>query len=278
MVALLSVLVIIGVTFLVTRVATVALTLTGMSRQAARFQARSALTGAGFTTTESETVVGHPVRRRIVMGLMLIGSAGIVTAVATLAAGFATGADPLEIGIFLAGLALMLLLSSSRWFDRAMQPLIARLVRRFTDLDARDYAALLQIHGDYAVTELAVAEDDWLAHRTLQELRLADEGVLVLGVQRDAETYVGAPRADVALTPGDTLILYGHAGRIRDLGERRRGADGDRAHVEAIADQRVREIHDQTVDEAGAGPAVAAGGGSADDADPSPGAGEDAGG
>lgn len=55
-----------------------------MSRESARFQARSALTGVGFTTSEAEDVVSHPVRRRIVGGLMMVGSAGLVTAAASL--------------------------------------------------------------------------------------------------------------------------------------------------------------------------------------------------
>lgn len=42
--------IVILVSLLVTRVATAALMLTGRSRDAARFQARSALTGVGYTT------------------------------------------------------------------------------------------------------------------------------------------------------------------------------------------------------------------------------------
>lgn len=250
MVAFLSVLVIVGASLVVTRVATVALTLTGMSQEAARFQARSAFTGTGFTTSEAEAVLGHPVRRRIVHGLMLVGSAGVVTAIASLAAGFATSAREWEILAFGVALAVMLWIASSRWFDRALQPLIHRLLRRWTDLDVRDYAALLRIHGDYAVTELLVDGESWLADRSLADLRLSDEGVLVLGVHRDAETYLGAPRADVEIHPGDTLVLYGHARRMEDLGGRVRGPQGDEAHVRAIADQRVREIREQTVDRA----------------------------
>ena len=68
----------------ITRIATIALTMTGVSRQSARFQARSALTGAGFTTSESESMVNHPVRRRIIMWLMLTGNAGIVSVVGLL--------------------------------------------------------------------------------------------------------------------------------------------------------------------------------------------------
>lgn len=84
MLAILSLLVVVVLSILVTRVATIALTHTGLSREAARSQARSAFTGAGFTTSESERVLSHPVRRRIVMLLMLLGNAGFVTAVSTL--------------------------------------------------------------------------------------------------------------------------------------------------------------------------------------------------
>jgi len=75
MVAIATVLVVVLVSLLITRVATVAFTLTGLSRDVARFQARSALSGTGFTTSEAEAVVGHPVRRRIAP--RLVRAAGI---------------------------------------------------------------------------------------------------------------------------------------------------------------------------------------------------------
>jgi hypothetical protein len=70
MVTLVSVLVVVLLTLLVTRIATVILVSTGISQESARFQARSALSGAGFTTNESETVVAHPLRRR---GVFVLG-------------------------------------------------------------------------------------------------------------------------------------------------------------------------------------------------------------
>ena len=47
---------------LITRSATIVLTATGMSRPSARFRSRSAVSGVGFTTTESEAVVAGPRR------------------------------------------------------------------------------------------------------------------------------------------------------------------------------------------------------------------------
>lgn len=53
--------------------------MTGMSLDHARFQARSAFTGTGSTTSEAEAVVTHPARRRIVMALMLVSGPGAVS-------------------------------------------------------------------------------------------------------------------------------------------------------------------------------------------------------
>ena len=50
MAALLILLSVVAVSILVTRIATRAFMLTGLSRDAARFQARSIITGTGFTT------------------------------------------------------------------------------------------------------------------------------------------------------------------------------------------------------------------------------------
>ena len=79
MLPVISLLVALTFALVITRVATVALTLTGLPKQSARFQARSAFTGTGFTTGEAESVLGHPVRRRIIMLLMLLGNLGLVT-------------------------------------------------------------------------------------------------------------------------------------------------------------------------------------------------------
>jgi hypothetical protein len=249
LIAVLSVLVIITLSLLVTRVATVALTLTGLSREAARFQARSALTTTGFTTSESERIVGHPVRRRIIMTLMLTGSAGIVTVIASLALSFATtgGARDtgLRLGLLLAGLLVLYMAARSQRFDRVLQPMIRRMLRRFTDIDVRDYASLLHIHGDFAVSELAVEEGDWLAGRLLQEVRPADEGLLILGVQRGALQYLGAPTGATRIEAGDTLIVYGPTHRLAELDRRGGGDDGDRAHHEATREatmERVRGV------------------------------------
>lgn len=239
---IITVLVVILLSMVVTRVATIALTLTGMSQQAARFQARSALTGAGFTTSESETIVNHPVRRRIVGTLMLFGSAGIVTVLASVMLTFASSASrdgntTLTLVAVVAGAVGLLLIMKVRPVDRAVSRLIRLLLRRYTDLDVRDYAALLDVHGGYAVSELRVDEPDWIAHHSLEELRLNDEGVIVLGVQRVDGTYVGVPDRTTRIRPGDVLIIYGHGDRIAELDVRESGEVGENDHRRAVLER-----------------------------------------
>lgn len=251
-VPIVSVCVVILVSMIVTRVATIALTVTGMSRQAAKFQARSALTGAGFTTTESESVVHHPVRRRIVATLMLIGSAGIVSVIGGVALTFAradTNRSAATAALSLvASIGFLLWLMNRDPVDRALSRLIHRLLRRYTDLDIRDYESLLEVHGGYAISELLIDPSDWIAERTLAEMRLNDEGVLVLGVQRRDGGYVGAPTGTTIAHAGDVLVLYGHQDRIAALDARPQGPKGDAEHEDVTTKQQI-EAHEEAVPE-----------------------------
>lgn len=255
MIAVITLLLIVALSLLATRIATTALILTGLSRQSARFQARSALTGAGFTTGESEHVVNHPVRRRIVMGLMLIGSAGIVSAIATLSVSFVGDQSSTQVvqrlAMLLGGVVVLLLLSRNERVDIWLQRVISRFLRRHSDLDVRDYAALLHVHGEYSVSELEVEVGDWIAGRSLADLALSDEGVLVLGVQRGAQAYLGAPRGDSRVEAGDVLIVYGPGQRIEDLDRRPAGPEGDAARTAAVeAQQREEELEERGIEEA----------------------------
>ena len=240
MLPIVSLLVIVFLSLVVTRIATVALVHTGLGREAARFQARSALTGVGFTTSEAEQIVSHPVRRRVVMVLMLVGNAGIVTAMASLLLSFVSpgGADGMTVlGLLAGGVALIWWIASSEWVDARLSRLISWALVRWTSIDARDYAKLLHLHHDYGVTELLVRPGDWLANRELRETRLVGEGILVLGIECPGGEFIGAPNGTTEVRPGDRLVLYGRIGRIAEVDLRVTGNEGDRAHDRAVSEQ-----------------------------------------
>jgi hypothetical protein len=254
--AIFTLLIVLALSLVVTRVATVALTATGLSREAARFQARSAFSGAGFTTTESESVVRHPVRRRIIMWLMLAGNAGIVAAMATIVL---AAIDPTGDTIALVRLTAVVVGIFAIWWasrttliDRAITRLAAVGLSRWTNLEVHDYAALLHVGGEYIVTEMQVEAGSWLADRSLAELALREEGVILLGIERLDGSYLGVPQGDTVLVAGDVVILYSRSEVVLQLDRRRLGAGGDRAHAAAVAEQR-----QVVADEHPAGPAEA---------------------
>lgn len=234
MIAIATVLAALLVSLVITRIATIALSVTGLSKEAARFQARSAFTGVGFTTNEAESVVNHPVRRRVVLTLMLLGNAGLITIVASLLISFA-GADESSqawsrVALLLLGLTALFLLAKSQRVDRALSRIITAALGKYTDLDARDYAELLQLTGGYGVIELEVQPEHWTAGRSLEELQLRREGVAVLGIQRSDGSFSGVPNGATVVEPGDVLVLYGHTTILGELGQRQLGARGDEAH------------------------------------------------
>ena len=238
MIAIISLLLIIIVSILVTRIASIVLTHTGLSRESARFQARSAFTGAGFTTSESEQVVSHPVRRRVVMLLMLLGNAGIVTAMSSLILTFVQEDEAISLGpkilFLIVGITTLWMLANSQLVDQQLSRVIECALTRYTSLDIKDYASLLHLEGDYRLVELKVQDHDWLAGKRLDEARLRDEGIVVLGIQRDTEIYLGAPKGHRRVLPNDTLLLYGRVATLQDLDKRKQDQEGDTQHQRAV--------------------------------------------
>lgn len=255
MIPVISLLVIVILSMLITRIATIALVHTGISRQTAAFQARSAFTGVGFTTSEAEQIVSHPVRRRVVMTLMLLGNAGIVTVVASFVLSFAgvtSGGSVLaRVLLLAAGLVLLWGITRSEWINRRINNIVSKLLSKYTRLENRDYESLLHISGDYRVSEMLVEPTDWISGRKLAQLKLRDEGLMVLGIVRTDGSYAGAPDGESVIHGGDTLLLYGRAAAIDNLDNRGRGRSGDTEHERMVAEQERLEREERDDEEHG---------------------------
>lgn len=234
MIAIISLVLILAFSLIITRIATIALTHTGLSRESAKFQARSAFTGVGFTTSESEKVVNNPVRRRILLLLMLLGNAGIVTGIASLIIGFTAEENTdntwLRMVILAAGIATLWTVAQSNWIDQRLSVVITRFLNKYTKIDTNDYAGLLQLAGDYRISEIGVDEKHWLCEKELKEARLLDEGIIVLGITRPDGTYIGTPKADTVIMENDSLIIYGRGETMNKLEKRKQTKKGDTDH------------------------------------------------
>lgn len=245
-VAIISLFLIVTPSILITRIASQALSHTGIYRQAAKFQSRSVFTGVGFTTSEAEQITNHPVRQKIVLALMLLGNAGIVTSIISLILTCITPGEEglwnLKILILFGGIALLWIAANSTWIDRHPSRIINNALSRYTGLEIKDYASILHLAKDYRVSEINVQSGDWVTDTPLRELKLHNEGVLVLGIQRKAGDYLGAPTGDSEIKPEDTLILDGRKSVLTEIDERKKGILGDHEHERAVKEQeRVQE-------------------------------------
>ncbi len=242
MVAIITVIIVLIVSITVTKIASIALTHTGLSRESAKFQARSAFTGVGFTTSESENVVNNPTRRRILLLLMILGNAGIVTGVASLIIGFVdVNTDQkawVKLVILIGSIILLWNLSNSRWFDNKMSNVVSRYLKRYTEVDVNDYASLLHLSGEYRISEIGIDEGHWLTNRTIRTTHVRDEGIIILAITRHDGHYLGAPQADTKIKVGDSVILYGRASALAALDRRLKDKRGYVEHKKLVEEQQ----------------------------------------
>ena len=128
---------------------------------------------------------------------------------------------------------IIYLMSKINAVDLLLEKVIRWFLSRWTDLTLVDYDKLLAIDRGYSIANLTVKEKDWMCGKTLNELRLNREGILVLGMRRNNK-YFGAPSPDSPILAHDILTCYGTDRRLRNLRARKSGSDGDVEHNEAV--------------------------------------------
>lgn len=205
------VIIVLFVTVMVRKVATVALQLTGLDRQTASFQALSALTGTGFTTREAELVLNHPLRRRIISLLMIVGNAGMVAVIAGLASSFLTITSSwaiLRFIILLIALYLIFKMATHSKLGRFLSKKIEEALRERFKLQKRSIERILDLGEDFGVAEITLHESFSSVGKTLATSELGKKKILVLAIERDGEKIL-VPKGNHKLHAGDNLICYG---------------------------------------------------------------------
>ncbi len=221
MTAIATLIVIVVFSLLAVRIATTALTMTGLSYDTASFQSYSAFFGVGFTTREAEMVVNHPVRRRIIRDLILVGNVGLTSSLATVVASMMQTKNQFHplwlIGSFFLGIALITYISRLRLIRKTLDRVIERSLVNAGLVRALDYELLLRVDHGYCVSEYLLTPDNPLVGRSLRESRPWDSGVVVLAIRRNDQLLPGIPGRDEMLFDGDLLVLYGQESSIKKL-------------------------------------------------------------
>ncbi|MBU0684035.1 MAG: potassium transporter TrkA [Candidatus Omnitrophota bacterium] len=216
------VIVIIIVSAFIVKISAVALNLTGLNEKKAFFQALSAFTGTGFTTRDSESVVGHDIRRRIIMGLMVLGNAGLVSVITTLMLSFFNrGITPilLNTGIILLAVLLIIKISQNKEITRKLTKKIQEKLIKSSTFTKRPVEEILRLAEGYGIAEVTLNEFCIDRGKTLFESSFRKRDILILAIERGS-SVLPAPHASDELLLNDTLICYGKLENIATIGNR----------------------------------------------------------
>lgn len=122
--------------------------------------------------------------------------------------------------------------------------MINKMLKKYTDLDIHDYAAVLHLKDDFKIIEAEVDSDGWMCNRTLQELDLREEGITVLGVDRKGAGYFGSPSGTFKMLPKDKVTIYGKAEGIKSIYSRKKNHYAQQEHDKFVEKEEERKASD----------------------------------
>ena len=188
---------------------------TGLDRNKSRFQALSALTGTGFTTTEAEGIVNHPKRRKITTWLIFLGNTGILAFIILMILYVRTGlAAPTaaQIGLAAGVLVVIFLMLKLRVIDLITDGILGITGAKRKTVPPE---GLLHRHGNYGVWRVMVETQDAGDGVTVGEALAREKGTRILAIER-GDAVMPYPEGGEVLQGGDYLLCYG---RVEEGGQ-----------------------------------------------------------
>lgn len=219
MTAVLLLLIVVGASLVAVRAGGVALELTGMESEKARFQALSAFTNTGFTTREAEEITRYPARRKIISTLIVLGRAGTVSVIATFATSLLErdlSRIALHLGIIAVAVFIIYRMAVWQRLKQRMGDVLRRWLLNHYDLRAPSLEEMLVVAEGIGVVRVTVQEGASVVSRSLAELDLKARKVQLLSIIR-GEQIIAVPKGDDTLHAGDVAICYGDTRAATEL-------------------------------------------------------------
>jgi hypothetical protein len=222
------------VSFVVVRIGAIAFQLTGLEWSLAKFQALSCFSGTGFTTKEAELVTGNRQRRKIATVLIILGNAGFVIMIATLASSLVPQKTVLSklsesflpvdippdlvkwvnLAIIIAVVYGIYKVFTYKKFVRKMTTFLRKKIIKKEIFQRVSFEELLLATGGYGISRIAVSSGSPVLNKTLAKSGLREQDIMVLATVRGAETIPNPP-ANLKILLGDELICFGKLENIR---------------------------------------------------------------
>ena len=221
MMAALSVIVLLTISLVIIRISSVAMRITDLPDHVARFQCISAFTGTGYTTRESEMIVNYPIRRKILVTLMVIGNLGLVSVLSTLIIAFvnvenSTDAMTHQLMLIILSVLVVAFMALNETVDKIFCGFISHLFHRYSKLATRSYQRMLQIDEGMIVAEHSFRRPE---PARLLDLGLEQEGLMLLALYSPSGNINQTIPVNTEINQGDILVCYGSEDVHQRFGE-----------------------------------------------------------
>ena len=190
--------------------------LTGLNMDRSKFQVISMLTGTGFTTAESESVVSTKRRRRLAQDLMLFSYIFNISIVSTFVSIFTSSSSAslsqLQIGILytIVNLIVMYWLNKSATFKNFLDITINKITSKRLK---KNIITVFDTYGDKVIAEINLKN----IPITLANLSIRDFGqthkMQILVIKRDDIVISNVSVNDI-IQSGDIITIFGN---LRDI-------------------------------------------------------------
>jgi hypothetical protein len=183
-------------------------TLTGLKKEVARFQVISMFTATGFTTGESELILGHPIRRRLSTFLILFGVFSLAVVISSISNILSDEFRSIELGmIILALIGIYLILSMPKLTTKLKKSFDTHLQKKYSlsDLPIRD---VMYFEENDVIIELPIHDNSSLIGKTLRDAIKQDEDIIVLFIKR-GDITIRKESYSTEIQEGDIVFIYG---------------------------------------------------------------------
>ncbi len=234
MISLLLLVLTIVLSALVVRIGAIALELTGLPEDQASFQSLSAFSGTGYTTKEAEFVLSHPQRRKIICALIILGSAGVISTIATLGSTLLSSRNiarsitrtpvhswmPVNLPQFY---LLAAILGFFFIYRLTHKPAVARLLKEIISaalLNGKwvkpvSFSEALVNGNGFGVFQIEITRTNPLAGKTIAETNVEEYDIRILYVNRMSES-INFPPPKFKILEGDMIAVFGPVTAIND--------------------------------------------------------------
>lgn len=185
--------------------------LTGLKKEISRFQVISMMTGTGFTTGESELILGHPVRRKLATFLILFGAFSLAVIISSISNILLDGLKTYEI-LYIAGSVLIVfVILKLRGVQRVLAGLFKQKMKQVVsviDLPVRD---IFLTHKEDYVLNLRIYQESSLfsstVHQAVPEYEQLD--FVILFIKR-GDIKIRKNVYQTEFQEGDEVLLFGN--------------------------------------------------------------------